>query len=385
MGFLDSGGLDFLGGLANGAMGLIGSSITNYRRQRRSQQKYDKWHFENIEKQQMALSQEYNERNMELQNQYQIDAENRANAYNDPSAQLARARQAGMNPQAVMSDAGVQGSISSAPDSSAPQSSSGSGHAGTKDYSALGRLDILGMIQSVKEVDSQLKLNKSVEAKNYAEASRLTGQESRDSQLFETNKKILELTADNKDLQNQSLRIQNYIADASAENDIAIKEANWLNALATLDNILADTNLKQEQRDYYVQQKTLIQSSVDVNKATIGNLKADTFYKTMLGNTEKENKELVKANTEVAKARKAEIDKHIEKIGKDMELTDQQIREVKNKIALMWSEFGVNTAIAVSQEARGWICWWKNTQAQPVKSSLYTPSSTSFDGTSFKK
>lgn len=171
----------------------------------------------------------------------------------------------------------------------------------------------------------------------------------------------------------------------NAENDIAIKEANWLNALATLDNILADTNLKQEQRDYYIQQKTLIQSSVDVNKATVGNLKADTFYKTMLGNTEKENKELVKANTEVAKARKAEIDKQVEKIGKDMELTDQQIREVKNKIALMWSEFGVNTAIAVSQEARGWVCWWKNTQAQPVKSSLYTPSSTSFDGTSFKK
>ena len=132
-------------GAATKVAEAAGGFVTNYKKQRKSQQKLNAWNFENITKPQMAL-----------QNQYQIDAENRANAYNDPSAQRARLKAAGISPYQAVSDAGVQGSVSSA-----PTAALAGGSAGTKDYSnALGKLDIAGMLNAIRETSANVELKK---------------------------------------------------------------------------------------------------------------------------------------------------------------------------------------------------------------------------------
>lgn len=60
--------------------------------------------------------------------------------------------------------------------------------------------------------------------------------------------------------------------------------------------------------------------------------------------TEEGRAKFVKTDTEVA-TRKNEIDKLIERYGAEIILTQQQIKQIKNNIALAWSKFGVNTAI----------------------------------------
>jgi len=65
----------------------------------------------------------------------------------------------------------------------------------------------------------------------------------------------------------------------------------------------------------------------------------------MQQSTEEERAKFVKADTEVAKSRKNEIDKLIKRYGAEINLTQQQIKRIKNNIALAWFKFGVNTAI----------------------------------------
>ena len=125
---------DFLGtasgGLATGAassllnfgLGQIGAAIQH----KRNKELMDKTQEQELE--QMAQSQEYNLANMEVQNQYQIDAENRANEWNSAKAQVQRAREAGISPLAALGSGGAGGSmgVSSAPSSSTPQGSGSS-------------------------------------------------------------------------------------------------------------------------------------------------------------------------------------------------------------------------------------------------------------------
>ncbi len=72
---------------------------------------------------QMALQQGYNLENMALQNQYQIEAEKRAQEWNDIGAQVDRARAAGISALAAIGSGGAGGhmSTSSSPSSSTPQ------------------------------------------------------------------------------------------------------------------------------------------------------------------------------------------------------------------------------------------------------------------------
>lgn len=84
------------------------------------------------------LQHKYEKENMAIQNQYAIEAEQRANSHNDPSAVRARMESAGMNPQAFMgqsSNAGIQGGMSSAPTAS---TSASVGSIDTSGISSLG-------------------------------------------------------------------------------------------------------------------------------------------------------------------------------------------------------------------------------------------------------
>lgn len=105
------------GGLISGGLGQLFGGM-NARRNWKYKQK------------EMALAQKYNEKNMQIQNQYAIDAFNRENEYNDPSAVSTRYKQAGINPLAALgggaaSGAGISGSLT-VPDSDSPSASGGS-------------------------------------------------------------------------------------------------------------------------------------------------------------------------------------------------------------------------------------------------------------------
>lgn len=70
-----------MGSVANGIIGLVGA--TNQR----------KW-----EEKQAQIQRDWNERMMDKQNQFTVDMWNKTNEYNDPSAQLKRMQDAGLNP-----------------------------------------------------------------------------------------------------------------------------------------------------------------------------------------------------------------------------------------------------------------------------------------------
>ena len=107
-----------MGSTAAGAVGNIASGATNALFggiQARRNWKY--------KKKEMALQQKYNLENMQKQFEYQQEAWNRENRYNDPRNASARWRLAGISPNAVFGNspggAGVAGSAGT-PDASNP-------------------------------------------------------------------------------------------------------------------------------------------------------------------------------------------------------------------------------------------------------------------------
>lgn len=113
----------FVGALIEGIAGVAGAGIDamSAKKQQERQQQHDK--------DMAALNQQNTLEQMAVGNQYQLDQWNRENAYNDPSAVAARYRAAGINPRAVFgtgsaSGAGIAGGLSSAPSGSNTGSSS---------------------------------------------------------------------------------------------------------------------------------------------------------------------------------------------------------------------------------------------------------------------
>lgn len=209
-------------------------------------------------KENMAIQQGYNERNMELQNQYAIDAEKRANAYNDPSAQLARVKMAGLNPQAVVSDAGVQGSISSAPSGGSPSGGSPSG--GVPMANPINaKMDILGSILSLKKTESDISNQTNVADSqadlNYALADRARGQEGRDKESWQDTLRAIKADADNKENQAAISRFDANIKAATFGNDI-------VKSSLEVQKMVEDIKRSKEQGEINEQQAKLLIASI---------------------------------------------------------------------------------------------------------------------------
>lgn len=128
----------------------------------------------NIDKQLAAqrdenqLTREYNLGLAKLQNQWNLEQWNRENAYNDPSAQMARMRQAGLNPD-MMYGGGVSGNLAA----SSPGMTSGA--PGTPvDWSALSSkktvMDALLSQKNLELMDAQIDNVQANSRKTLAEA-----------------------------------------------------------------------------------------------------------------------------------------------------------------------------------------------------------------------
>lgn len=221
----------------------IGALFTpSLKQQRRSKQKYDAWYQHNI-----------TEKNMALENQYQIDAENRANAYNDPSAYVARMKAAGLNPTADGST-GVGMSASSGP-------SAGGGASGSFSQSRPGSVssDFEGFMQAQmqkemqkkqiewqdQQTEADLKVKEAQARKLNADAQ---GSENTNS-IFGLTKRIAEANANSAETQSRIAKL-----------DEAIKGKDFEKAKVELDLLFQQKDLNEETKENLIATRALIKA-----------------------------------------------------------------------------------------------------------------------------
>lgn len=224
----------------------------------------------NIDKQ-IKAQQEENEKNRQWnlslakqQNQWNIEQWNRENAYNDPSAQMSRLRNAGLNPDLMYSN-GVSGlTAASSPDMTAGAPSS------PVDMSALGSKATIGeMYQSIQ----QAMLNDEVINKTKQEG-RKTG--------FEANTASVEALY-KAARSEQELKI----GDTSISLNKALADLNRVDA----DRIAVQINQIAEQTNLLVANRHQVLAAIENMDAKTAQTKLETYL------ASKEFEQLVKKTT----------------------------------------------------------------------------------------
>ena len=331
-------------------------------------------------KKEMELQQQYNVENMERQYGYQVDMLNRQNQWNAPTNQVSMWRQAGISPTAVFGSGNGGVGLSGTP--SGPSSSNPSA-SGNMDNSQATKSAILS---EAKRLENETKVAESVAAKNEADAAAARAAAARDQADADTKNLFRDDLLEGIRLGNLGKGFENRIAEQNAKLKEATTPVEIEKAVASLRNIVEDTNLKREQvneilsrirlNEEYV--KTEGYKRMDLRESA--NLKNSQAYKTDIeAHTEemvqgykvamaREGVDKIKADTAEAKARAKKVDAEIERIGKENDLTDEQIRASKQARARAWAEYGVNTARAISEEARRWLYFWKK---EPSSTNIY--------------
>lgn len=257
-----------MGSTAAGAVGNIASGAANALFggiQARRNWKY--------KKKEMALQQKYNLENMQKQFDYQQEAWNRENRYNDPRNASARWRLAGISPNAVFGNspggAGVAGSAGT-PDVSNP---SAGGNVDTSTYHpTLTPVEMMRAQNEKKVADSQADLNNALA--NKARGDTKDPDITKRSQLVQLSRD--EIAKETEGIQRDILKIQKLFAAAKEANDVAIQRAKFLEIIANCNKLLADKNVSEEMKEKLEADKKLAQEMVDTEKAKQRNLDSQT-------------------------------------------------------------------------------------------------------------
>lgn len=296
--------------------GIQALTQPSLRQQRESKQKYDAWYQENI-----------TEKNMSLQNDYQIAAENRQHEYDSPAAQAKRLRAGGYSPLALDggAGAGVQGSVSPAP------SPTGGGSFTPHPMSI--RPDFSGVADTLLKEQQQTKLLQSQKDLLDAQAYR----EYKDAGLSDEQAKDIVFRRENL----YPLEIQNWRFRNATEEQKAIQ----LRINNLIDKLRADTS--EEERTLYLgklkAEKEKLESDkkfVDKNRAYIESLTDTENYlrQPRKENIEQHTKESeaktknLDALTETEKERYNLVKEEARKVGAEVGLTDAQT----DKLILDW-------------------------------------------------
>jgi hypothetical protein len=257
-----------MGSTAAGAVGNIASGATNALfggiQARRN------WKYKQKE---MALQQKYNLENMQKQFDYQQEAWNRENRYNDPRNASARWRLAGISPNAVFGNspggAGVAGSAGT-PDVSNP---SVGGNVDTSTYHpTLTPVEMMRAQNERKVADSQADLNNALA--NKARGDTKDPDITKRSQLVQLSRD--EIAKETEEVQRDILKIQKIFAAAKEANDVAIQRAKFLEIIANCNKLLADKNVSEEMKEKLEADKKLAQEMVNTEKAKQRNLDSQT-------------------------------------------------------------------------------------------------------------
>ena len=257
-----------MGSTAAGAVGNIASGAANALfggiQARRN------WKYKQKE---MALQQKYNLENMQKQFDYQQEAWNRENRYNDPRNASARWRLAGISPNAVFGNspggAGVAGSAGT-PDVSNP---SAGGNVDTSTYHpTLTPVEMMRAQNEKKVADSQADLNNALA--NKARGDTKDPDITKRSQLVQLSRDVI--AKETEEVQRDILKIQKDFAAAKEANDVAIQRAKFLEIIANCNKLLADKNVSEEMKEKLEADKKLAQEMVNTEKAKQRNLDSQT-------------------------------------------------------------------------------------------------------------
>lgn len=257
-----------MGSTAAGAVGNIASGAANALfggiQARRN------WKYKQKE---MALQQKYNLENMQKQFDYQQEAWNRENRYNDPRNASARWRLAGISPNAVFGNspggAGVAGSAGT-PDVSNP---SAGGNVDISTYRpTLTPVEMMRAQNERKVADSQADLNNALANKARGDTKDLDI--TKRSQLVQLSRD--EIAKETEGVQRDILKIQKDFAEAKESNDVAIQRAKFLEIIANCNKLLADKNSSVEMKEKLEADKKLAQEMVNTEKAKRRNLDSQT-------------------------------------------------------------------------------------------------------------
>ena len=257
-----------MGSTAAGAVGNIASGAANALFG--GIQAHRNWKYKQKE---MALQQKYNLENMQKQFDYQQEAWNRENRYNDPRNASARWRLAGISPNAVFGNspggAGVAGSAGT-PDVSNP---SAGGNVDTSTYHpTLTPVEMMRAQNERKVADSQADLNNALA--NKARGDTKDPDITKRSQLVQLSRD--EIAKETEEVQRDILEIQKDFAAAKEANDVAIQRAKFLEIIANCIKLLADKNVSEEMREKLEADKELAQEMVNTEKAKQRNLNSQT-------------------------------------------------------------------------------------------------------------
>lgn len=226
-----------------------------------------------------AREQRYNERNMALQHEYQKKMVDYINNYNLPTKSVARWKAAGIAPQAVFGNS--PGGAGVASDASAPSSDNPGTDSNFSRFSQT-LAEQQRMENERKVADSQADLNKAL-------ADKARG----DTKDPDITKRQQKLDFDWSLVKKQREEVQKSIDEINSEYQRAVNEADlqikqqiMFETMAKIDKLLADKEVSEEMKLNLKEQRKLIQSQVDTEKAKQRNFNADTRYKDAIRETE---------------------------------------------------------------------------------------------------
>lgn len=349
-------GSSIIGGIGQGiSSGLSGLAfgMSGTRRQMRKQQQYAL--------EQMKVQNQYAQEQMKLQSDLNKQQYNYEFEMESPASRAQQLRDAGLNPALMYgggsAGAGMQGSVGTV---STPSGPSGSSIGGSYMQPSLGEIARMSLI------GSEIRANDALAEERLANAAEKRGETPESGERITSMKlsnQLKDITMSNDilkstfELDELSVRVANMrkeglLTDKKAshyEAMIETEQQRKLNLMASTQNINADTKLLDEKVISERYSRYLEYQRLKLQREGL-----DAQIKRY------------DAQNELDRKRASQVDAEIEKIGKQMKLTEEQIKQLKHQRHLNWAKFGVNTAISVSAEARSWITFGLAKGATPI-------------------
>lgn len=211
----------------------------------------------------------YNERNMELQHEYQKKMVDYVAEKNEPRKAVARWRAAGIAPEAVFGNSpGGAGVVS---DASAPSSSNPDGGSS--------RYDFFRTAAEQQQMENDRKIADATVNKLNAEADKLRG-DTKDQTVTKLLQQVelsrAEIAKQTDQVQKEILDIEKMYKDAEKQADLSIKQQILFETIAKIDKLLADKEVSEQMKENLKSQKALIEAQTKTEGSKQRNLDAQT-------------------------------------------------------------------------------------------------------------
>jgi hypothetical protein len=211
----------------------------------------------------------YNERNMELQHEYQKKMVDYVAEKNEPRKAVARWRAAGIAPEAVFGNSpGGAGVVS---DASAPSSSNPDGGSS--------RYDFFRTAAEQQQMENDRKIADATVNKLNAEADKLRG-DTKDQTVTKLLQQVelgrAEIAKQTEQVQKEILDIEKMYKEAEKQFDLSIKQQILFETIAKIDKLLADKEVSEQMKENLKSQKALIEAQTKTEGSKQRNLNAQT-------------------------------------------------------------------------------------------------------------